>query len=50
MEADPNVGTMDDLYRAYENLTDEEILLIIRETNDRLALDYLIGKYRTGRG
>ena len=47
MEAEPNVGTMDELYSAYENLRDEEILLIIRDTNDRLALDCLISKYRT---
>ena len=47
MEVEPNVGAMDELYSVYENLTDEEILLIIRDTNDRLALDYLINKYRT---
>ena len=36
----------DDLYGGFAKLTDEEILLAIRDNDDKVALDYLIHKYR----
>lgn len=36
----------DDLYGEFTKLTDEEILLAIRDRDDKVALDYLIHKYR----
>ena len=36
----------DDLYGGCAKLTDEEILLAIRDNDDKVALDYLIHKYR----
>src|SRR5574344_2652014 len=48
MEAEANAEELfkEQLYGAFENLTDEEILLSIKDKNDKVALDYLINKYR----
>lgn len=46
MEEAADTDIMEDMYRGYENLTDEEILLDIKEHNNKVALDYLINKYR----
>ena len=46
MEEAADTDIMEDMYRRYENLTDEEILLDIKEHNDKVARDYLIHKYR----
>ena len=46
MEEAADTDIMEDMYRRYENLTDEEILLDIKEHNNKVALDYLINKYR----
>ena len=36
-----------DEYSKYENLTDEELIVEIKEKNDASALDYLIHRYRS---
>lgn len=46
MEEAADTDIMEDMYRRYENLTDEEILLDIKEHNNKVVLDYLINKYR----
>ena len=46
MEEAADTDIMEDMYRGYENLTDEEILLDIKEHNNKVSLDYLINKYR----
>ena len=48
MEAEANAEELfrEQLYGEFEDLTDEEILLAIKEKNDKVALDYLINKYR----
>lgn len=46
MEEAADTDIMEDMYRGYETLTDEEILLDIKEHNNKVALDYLINKYR----
>lgn len=47
MEAEPtNEVYRDELYGEFADLTDEEILLAIKDKNDKVALDYLITKYR----
>ena len=46
MEEAADTDIMEDMYRRYENLTDEEILLDIKEHNNKVSLDYLINKYR----
>ena len=35
-----------DEYRKYDSLTDEELIVQIKEKTDACALDYLIHKYR----
>ena len=46
MGAEADTDDMEEMYRGYEHLTDEEILLDIKENNNKVALDYLINKYR----
>ena len=47
MEAEPTTELFsEELYGDFANLTDEEILLAIRDKDDKVALDYLINKYR----
>ena len=46
MEEAADTDIMEDMYRGYETLTDEEILLDIKEHNNKVALDYQINKYR----
>lgn len=48
MEPEPNADERfnEELYSDFTNLTDEEILLAIKDNNDELALEYLINKYR----
>lgn len=48
MEPEPNVDERfnEELYSDFTNLTDEEILLAIKDNDDELALEYLINKYR----
>jgi len=46
MEAGSNTNKILDESAAYENLTDEEIVLEIKEGHNNLALNYLINKYR----
>ena len=36
-----------DEYSKYENLTDEELIVEIKDKNDTSALDYLIHRYRS---
>lgn len=38
MEEAADTDIMEDMYRRYENLTDEEILLDIKEHNNKVAL------------
>ena len=47
MAAELNEKQMEALYAPYENQTDEEILMDIRDNNDKRAVDYLIYKYRS---
>ncbi|MBP1763407.1 MAG: sigH [Firmicutes bacterium] len=35
-----------DLYSGFENMTDEEIVLGVKDENDAIAQEYLINKYR----
>ncbi len=48
MEPEPNADERfnEELYSDFTNLTDEEILLAIKDNDDELALEYLINKYR----
>lgn len=48
MELEPNADERfnEELYSDFTNLTDEEILLAIKDNDDELALEYLINKYR----
>ena len=47
MEAEPTTELFsEELYGEFADLTDEEILLAIRDKDDKVALDYLINKYR----
>lgn len=48
MEPEPNADECfnEELYSDFTNLTDEEILLAIKDNDDELALEYLINKYR----
>lgn len=47
MEAEPTTEVYsDELYGEFADMTDEEILLAIKDKNDKVALDYLITKYR----
>lgn len=47
MEPEPNADERfnEELYSDFTNLTDEEILLAIKDNDDELALEYLINKY-----
>ena len=47
MAAELNEKQMEALYASYQNQTDEEILMDIRDNNDKRAVDYLIYKYRS---
>ena len=46
MEADANMEQNESFPCEFDNLTDEEIVLSIKEDDDRVALNYLIHKYR----
>ncbi|MBQ1336529.1 MAG: RNA polymerase sporulation sigma factor SigH [Selenomonadaceae bacterium] len=46
MEAEPNAGKKAEEYGEFEGLTDEEVILEIKDNNSSVALDYLINKYR----
>ena len=47
MEAEPTTEVYsNELYGEFADLTDEEILLAIKDKDDKVALDYLITKYR----
>lgn len=47
MEAEPTTEVYsNELYGEFADLTDEEILLAIKDKDDKVALDYLIIKYR----
>ena len=47
MDAEPTTESLhDELYGDFDKLNDEEILLRIKDKNDKVALDYLINKYR----
>lgn len=48
MEPEPNADERfnEELYSDFTNLTDEEILLAIKDNDDELALEYFINKYR----
>lgn len=47
MEAEPTTEVYsDELYGEFADMTDEEILLAIKDKDDKVALDYLITKYR----
>ncbi len=48
MEAEQTTEDLfvEEIYSEFANLTDEEILLAIKDSNDKAALDYLINKYR----
>lgn len=39
-------NTQCDLYGSFENMSDEEIVLDAKESDNTIALDYLINKYR----
>lgn len=39
-------NTQCDLYGSFENMSDEEIVLDAKDTDNTIALDYLINKYR----
>ncbi len=46
MEAELNAGKRAEEFSEFETLTDEEIILEIKDNNNSIALDYLINKYR----
>jgi RNA polymerase sporulation-specific sigma factor len=48
MEAEQTTEDLfvEEIYSEFAQLTDEEILLAIKDSNDKAALDYLINKYR----
>ena len=46
MEAESNAGKKAEEFNVFEGLTDEEIILEIKDNNSSVALDYLINKYR----
>lgn len=46
METDAKMEQNESFPCEFDNLTDEEIVLSIKECDDRVALDYLIHKYR----
>ena len=48
MEAEQTTEDLfvEEIYSEFAKLTDEEILLAIKDSNDKAALDYLINKYR----
>ncbi len=39
-------NTQCDLYGSFENMSDEEIVLDAKDSDNTIALDYLINKYR----
>ena len=47
MEAESTIqNSLEDAYSEFSDLTDEEVLLEIKDNNNKAALDYLINKYR----
>ena len=46
MEAEANVNRGEESFNDFEGLTDEEIILDIKDNCNSVALDYLINKYR----
>ena len=48
MEAEQTTEDLfvEEIYSEFAKLTDEDILLAIKDNNDKAALDYLINKYR----
>ena len=47
MEAESTIqNSLEDAYSEFSDLTDEEVLLEIKDNNNKSALDYLINKYR----
>lgn len=46
MKAEPSTEIYRDSYAMLDDLTDEEIIIEIKEKNNKDALDYLINKYR----
>ena len=41
-----NIGNVEESFSEFENLTDEEVVIEIKENCNSVALDYLINKYR----
>ena len=39
-------NTQRDLYICFENMTDEEIVIDVKDNDNTVALEYLINKYR----
>ena len=46
VDTELTIGTDNEAFSAYENLTDEEIIKGIKDARDSVGLDYLICKYR----
>ena len=46
MEAEANVNRGEESFNDFEGLTDEEVILEIKDNCNSVALDYLINKYR----
>ena len=46
MEAEPNVDCNEEEFSEFEQFTDEELILEIKDNLNNLALEYIINKYR----